>query len=210
MNESIEWPQAGDKLLINREPPFYLPDTHSVRGREDAGQHYAEGYKRAASLVLHELQETCSELLVFPFISLWRHHIELSLKNLILIVSQVHGEPKFMDGHNLPALWNVLNRLTAKDQKDNSELRSAFLASKEIIKELEKLDPESQGARYAQPRYQTKSDDADPVYLTDHLRILPRHFDFNHFSQILSKVICLIDCLRMEYLTRLAYVADSV
>ena len=213
--DAVKWPTVNDTLLIVRksteQEPFYLPDTHSVRGKEDAAHSYSAGFKKAAEVILHELQETPHEILIFPYIFLWHHHLELSIKNLVFLVSRTQGdEPLKLEGYNLSTLWGTLSRHLQEDSRKDEELNAAVLATSQIIKQFEKLDPESWGSRYPEPRQSGKSktqdDSAEP--LIKHLSALPRHFDYNHFAQILNKVCCLIDCLQLEFSNRLSNKAD--
>jgi len=78
-------PRKGDQLFRGD-----LPDWHNtallneMQGAHDPWR-YAEGYKRAAGILVRHVQEDRfgKDLLVYPIIFLYRHHLELALKRII-------------------------------------------------------------------------------------------------------------------------------
>src|SRR6266849_9877987 len=78
-------PRKGD-LLFRGD----LPDWHNnaclnvMHGYDQIG--YTEGYRRGARLLVEYVAENArdQDYLVYPIIFLYRHHIELALKNIIV------------------------------------------------------------------------------------------------------------------------------
>jgi len=83
--------------------------------------------------------------LIYPTLTLYRHHLELELKALI-------GQQelmKLMQGskpHNLRMLWSVVQRLYPKCEKwALQETREAF---ERLLGDLDEADPNAMAARY--------------------------------------------------------------
>lgn len=82
-----------------------------------------------------------------PAVFLFRHFVELSLKDLILTALPLNDKPPvFVEGHKLSALWDTLRALI-----ESAELPGAaeeFDIVEEMIHELETVDPGSTSFRY--------------------------------------------------------------
>jgi len=83
---------------------------------------YRQGYRRAGR-ILTEYVASHGEVdfLVFPICHAYRHHVELSLKRLILLASDLAGraltpaEEKLQNGsHNLASLWETFKGINAE------------------------------------------------------------------------------------------------
>jgi len=100
------WPRMGDRPFQPTTPPHRPVDVAGARSVGCASHLYLLGYRRAAELLLPELTSRSNPQLVFPFLFLWRQHVELSLKYVIDLARQVHGEAgNGVRGHKLPPLW---------------------------------------------------------------------------------------------------------
>ncbi|HTW30068.1 MAG TPA: hypothetical protein VMD76_00205 [Candidatus Sulfotelmatobacter sp.] len=111
---------------------------------------YREGYLKAARVLAnHALaNEYDRNILLFPVAFLYRHHIELSLKDLIQTARTVASDqPKNPEGHLLAPLWeelkDVLRRL------DESPGRNDLDAVEAYVKQVEQVDKQGQAFRYA-------------------------------------------------------------
>ncbi len=75
--------------------------------REDSWCVYADGFKRAAELLIANVRSTHEiNTVVFPILFLCRHYIELTLKEVIgygRYLSETAGTPP--GGHDLHNLW---------------------------------------------------------------------------------------------------------
>lgn len=87
----------------------------SVKGqftRDDLNTDYIEGYRHAAELLFEHVSNTGKDQdrLIFPFVTLWRQCIELQLKELIALISQIEGGDYVhpTDTHDLLKLWMKL------------------------------------------------------------------------------------------------------
>lgn len=105
---------------------------------------YAEGYYLGANILVDETKRNPSNILVYPICFLYRHFIEIALKGIIDQYKRLEYSVKNIPTtHNLEDLLNIIVKLT----KDH--FNSPFPEDVEqIIREFNKLDPESQSFRY--------------------------------------------------------------
>lgn len=146
----IRYPKKGDTLL---------KETGGKQGRllfadwmVGKFSWYADGFKLAGDKVVDQITgEASDDQLINPVIFLYRHFVELKLKEIILELDSLGGTevPKttFMH-HDLMNLWAYL--------KNHLSCIRAPIVNKEIIPsldsllaELHKLDPDSFHFRYA-------------------------------------------------------------
>ena len=111
---------------------------------------YSEGYLKAARVLAnHALaNEYDRHILLFPVAFLYRHHVELSLKELIQIAHTLaSGQPNSREGHVLCHLWEELKELLR--HLDESPKQEDLEAVESYLKQLEKVDKVGQAFRYA-------------------------------------------------------------
>jgi hypothetical protein len=146
--KSIKWPDVP-RLCFGPGPEGHLNACVGwMQSRPNELDGYLEGYRRAAMVLFASAiaNNTSPDLVVFPLAFLWRHHIELSLKDAIATGRLLEDKDwSFPDGHKLWDLW-----MTAKPYihrcgpKNAPELKNA----EANIKEFEKIDPYADGFRY--------------------------------------------------------------
>jgi hypothetical protein len=120
---------------------------------------YRDGFRRAASQLATQVCETASgqDVLVYPIVYLYRHHIELSLKRLIGTASELLGRElsikdyKVLGGHKLADLWSLARPLLnpiceAANNPPFSEGDLEGIAS--YIRQLHEHDPYGESFRY--------------------------------------------------------------
>lgn len=109
----------------------------------------AEGFKEAAELVIQEAINDSGKTdpLVFPIIYLYRHHLELRLKELMDKGNRIIQSPDgFDDGHNLGNLWTKVKPLAS--QIDVAWLNEHEHEVDSIIKQFDDVDRQSMSFRY--------------------------------------------------------------
>lgn len=115
---------------------------------------YLEGYRKAATALYGTAVETGTspDYLVFPIAFLWRHHLELALKDVISVGRQLAGEPpSFPSGHRLLALWQTARpHIAACGDPTAPELTNVEIS----LREFEGIDPYADGFRYPLSRDQ--------------------------------------------------------
>ena len=140
---------------MSQYSPFRGAAVSSIR--EDSWGIYADGFKRAAELLIGNVRSTYEiNTVVFPILFLCRHHIELILKEIIgygLYLSEEVRTPT--GGHDLQNLWNEAKAYIRKEISDVSTDELEHI--EHLILEIHALDPTSQGSRYPVIQKRTQS-----------------------------------------------------
>jgi hypothetical protein len=146
-------PRKGDLLFrAGNENPDAVAH---LRATDNPGFAYSLGYRRAAQAMAQHARDRSSweaGFLVFPVAFLYRHYIELMLKELIIKGSFLADhelttvERRHLKKHRLDLLWTILKPIA----KSEGSLPSDDLDGiGHYINELNQVDPESQSFRYA-------------------------------------------------------------
>ena len=79
---------------------------------------YYEGYKNAGDILVRyvDKQKSDQDTLVFPIVFMYRHYLELILKE-INRMSSIVLEKDCLKTHDLDILWNVDKKITRKYQE---------------------------------------------------------------------------------------------
>lgn len=186
----------GNIMIEEFEPLFKCgSDWHNnacLNYSHDMSSNYINGYKNAADTLVLHINEKASnqDSLVYPVVFLYRHHLELLLKNIIdnglKLLGNDDERPK---NHNLDSLWSGVKKIILKVWESSPE-ESKFIDH--IIGELNKYDQYSMSFRYAKDK---KDNKANPCLYYINLR---------HLAQSIDKVsVSLngIDSAISEYLT---------
>lgn len=115
--------------------------------RQDSWCIYADGFKRAAELLIANVQSTYEiNTVIFPILALYRQYVELTLKEIIGYGQYLDEHNVQQGGHDLKNLWAAANsyiqrhyQAFAKDRLDRIE---------QLICALHELDPTSEATRY--------------------------------------------------------------
>jgi hypothetical protein len=145
--------------------------------QSDMSHGYIYGYKKAADILSKRISTDHSEVdyLVYPIIFLYRHHIELLLKNLLKLNIQLHNsEETVPTNHNIKDLWPRVKGYYRKINKRKNESKINYINN--IINELCQIDPESMSFRY--------NEDKKGNLPNESLRSI----DIKVFSQVIGKV----------------------
>jgi hypothetical protein len=116
----------------------------------------AWGYKKAADILAEHVLATFrgGDLIIYPIVLLYRHHLELSLKDIIRRGNELLDVPvKQRDIHSLGELWTdcrtILER--AGMPVDIPEFPEA-VPFETCIKEFERFDPRGESFRYPETK----------------------------------------------------------
>jgi hypothetical protein len=115
---------------------------------------YCFGYKQAAdALVSHLFKKhdysAYGESQCYPIIFLYRHYLELRLKELLIAYGHLLLESTQVRGHRLAPLWQKVREMADKAQSESDPEIDADLAMLgEIIEEFDKVDTKSEVFRY--------------------------------------------------------------
>lgn len=119
----------------------------------DHGTAYTEGYRRAADILIRHIDDTArdQDFLVYPVVFLYRHHIELQIKQVTGLARRLlrENDPRGSDRgtHNLNTLWEVARSLLL--QADDTLAPSHFRRVSAVVRALNEADLRATGFRYA-------------------------------------------------------------
>lgn len=192
--EPLPPPRKGDVL--------FGPDR---KGRPSACLHlsanyaYTEGYRIAARTLAKQVCETGEDrdLLIFPIIYLYRHHLELRLKRLIVVgaflIDKTLDEPEIKQvttKHNLNDLWTTLKPFlrSVNETWEGDPIPTEDLDGIDsYVKQLTKVDPDSQAARY---EFSTKG--AKSISGISHINI-------GTFSALMERLAAYLDGIDSQF-----------
>lgn len=143
---------ASDSDWHNNACLNYMPDH---------GTAYTEGYRRAADILIGHIDSSGrdQDFLVYPVLFLYRHHLELLIKQIIGLALALIEEPEKhqykKDDHNLNNLWPLAQKLLM--EVDDSYQPSDFKIVKEVVKALHLVDKRATDFRYARRNDGTRS-----------------------------------------------------
>jgi hypothetical protein len=104
-------PQKAVQLFDSRED-WHLNTSRNYIPSGWQWDWYADGYKTAADLLVEHVDKTSSDqdILLYPVVFLYRHYVELRLKELLLLSSSYLDEPVagVPPKHDLLELWRAV------------------------------------------------------------------------------------------------------
>ncbi len=139
---------------------------------------YADGYRRAADALVDRVEgEPPDDIFLLPIVFLYRHFVELTLKDLFLrLVSLCHIgiDPKRVTTHKLIPLWEFVKAHLncIREEMHDKEIVPAL---DKLIRELSDLDPDSMHFRYA----------VDKEFAE---MVLPRSLSMDHLKSTMEKI----------------------
>lgn len=149
----LNWPQEGDKAFRDpkRKGPLHLTDA-IITPSEDA---YLNGFKRAADMVADAsgAEGIDPSDLFYPAAYLYRHHVELFLKELVRLGVQLGTFEKcevcgVLGSHDLHNLWKLVKRVALAANPEPAKDKG-LAGADQLIQELHQLDSSGQAFRYA-------------------------------------------------------------
>jgi hypothetical protein len=144
---------------INDQTNFSI--SFSSLPRQDCGA-FAEGYKDAANQMAQELIERGSfpDYQAYPVVFLYRHALELHLKNIIYKVAKLLAfqkieevDSKLYNSHDLTMLSQISCSVLKKAMPSEKELYQFLEEVAQTAKEFSEIDPSSYSYRYPIDRY---------------------------------------------------------
>jgi hypothetical protein len=143
---------------------------------------YASGYKKAGDLlVAYVIKERINQdILVYPIVFLYRHYIELRLKELIRKGNLLLDSPgRFPQHHLIDKLWSECRKILKKiwPEENADDLNEI----EKYINDFSECDPTSTAFRYPKD----KKDKESLSGLT--------HINLRGFSDVILKISSLLD-----------------
>lgn len=180
--EEMPWPREGDVLIGPRDD---WPNNACLNYMRGSGSDwlYATGYRLGAEYLTDYVVNAHrhQDALVYPIVFMWRHHVELRLKEIMRSASLlVEGSAELKLDHKLYPLWARLKPLVEGVWPDAD--RTPLNAVEEIIAQLDEID------RYSFAfRYPTRKDGA-PSLPEDLL-----HINIRNFTDVMQRVANFLD-----------------
>lgn len=149
----IPWPKKGDKVFVPSGPGEELRSIRHVFGHDPSAR--PEAFKHAADMVVDGILalhwRKRDRDLIYPVAYLYRHAIELVLKDILRLGVEVgfFTEAIVADavaGHRLASLWNLAKKLL--DHRWPGANPGPLKAVEAILNELHGADPNGQVFRY--------------------------------------------------------------
>lgn len=146
----IPWPQKGSRLFnqnggMNNACLHFTHDKWSL---------YANGFKDAVTLLSKHVCEhqTNQDTLVYPIVHLFRHYLEVRMKEIIRIGLDLkdHSKNQYPKTHDLNLLFGEVSKVIDLIWPDDD--RTPVNSVKECIKEFSKIDPDAMAFRYPEDR----------------------------------------------------------
>lgn len=153
----IRTPPKRDVTLLGKGEPWIM--NACLHFSNDMIGMYVEGYRRAAEQLIEQVERTHIEqdFLVYPILFLYRHHIELRLKELLELLYHLGSRScPAPYGHNLLQFWFECKRDLEELVGDGGE-KEWFRSVEHCIKQLATTDPDSDAFRYPTGRKHFKS-----------------------------------------------------
>ncbi len=150
---ALELPDSKDRLFGSESEFWQFNACISAHKTTHA---YATGYLDAAKLLARLViySQKGVDTLVYPIVYLYRHYLEITLKDLIrkgcdITDSEISESlQKALDGHGLMRLWNGFAPFFAEVSGGNSSFPEVKRAMESYINQIHEIDPESVSFRY--------------------------------------------------------------
>lgn len=116
---------------------------------------YCHGYQQAADALVDVFLERYDnysayyESQAYPIIFLYRHYLELRLKELFIAYGDLLGDSIDVSGHSLITLWQKVRERDKRVSTESSpEIDADMETIEDIIKQFDRIDPNSEVFRY--------------------------------------------------------------
>lgn len=189
MAAEFPWPRPGDVLFVDGDDWWH---NACVGWSRDQWVGYAEGYRRAADVLVQHASDTRSDLdfLIYPIVFLYRQSLEVSLKHLLFEGSRLLDNKAIIwTRHPLVPLWQrcraIIEQVWPEGPKQDLD------AVGEVLHQFDDRDPGSTVFRYP-------VDTRGRVSLCGNERI-----NIRNFAEVANRVFSLLEACAIgvsEYL----------
>ncbi|NQT14998.1 MAG: hypothetical protein HQ582_19740 [Planctomycetes bacterium] len=181
VNDEMEWPRKDEKL-------FTLDDDYANNACltpywTSLGR-YGENYRDAADTIINAAinGDTYVDAVVYPAVFLYRHYLELTLKDIISCTKRLEKEGNgFPKTHKLSTLWPQAKRLLEKHYGSDAPKELEYLDG--WFNEFIEHDPDSMAFRYPFDKDGNR-----------HLMNLT-HINVRHLMETMGRIACFLSCI---------------
>lgn len=197
----MDLPNSKDKLFTDDKDYWHLNACISSFDKTAA---YSIGYLKAAQLisriVIYSGQQP--DTLLYPIVYLYRHYLEIMLKDLISDGLEIRGETvsselkEILGQHNLMKLWNNFKPFFCEVCGTDSDFEAVKKAMESYINQMHCIDPEAISFRYDKSKTGKQSLEG-----IERINIL-------NFCRNMEKLSLLIEGISMQFSDALDHVRD--
>jgi len=183
----IPFSEKGDRLFTSEKYSHYNAQISYPNYNDDALFRYVSGYKEAGDRLVQSLMRNSRhlDLVVYPTVFLYRHYLELRLKQLIREGSHLLEKPFVLrKQHRLDALWYECKSLLKQIEPKVADQEIAELEA--CIIEFHTIDPLSMAFRY---HVDTKDNPSLPPDL--------RYINIPNLAKVMAKIDSFLDAVYM-------------
>lgn len=144
VKEAYPWPEPGDLPFADEEGLSSACLNFSRRN----WRVYIKGYKHGADILAQhaEINEPVLDVLVFPIVFMYRHYLELQLKDLIQVGNELlDREGSYLAIHGLDDLWKECRLVI--DEMPLSPASRDLDTLQDCIHQFAQVDPTSTAFR---------------------------------------------------------------
>lgn len=194
------WPDVPATLFgDDRRFPMQSAHVGYVLDQQDVYA-YREGYRRGAMILAERAHASDEppELLVWPVAWLWRHYLELALKETIATGKQLDDESAewvWPHGHLLAKLWGEA-RAHVEPHGDSSAPELVNVGA--IVAEFDALDRDGTGFRYQESLAGGRS-----------LPTAPEHINVGLLDETMQRIATFLDAVRSAQRAGLQHLRDQ-
>jgi len=194
-NSKNKYPSSDDRLFKSDSD---WSNNACLNWSHDKRILYIHGYKEAAGLLARHIENKgeSQDILIFPIIFLYRHYLELELKNIIIDSHELidSGADVKLD-HKISVLWQTCSQLLNKI--DSTYPKEELKQVGRLIREFEQIDPLATAFRYPEDKV------GKPSLPTEKL------INIRNVREVFEKIEFVLSCISCFVGERLAYKKDE-
>jgi len=177
--KEMPWPKTGDILF---QAGNDWQHNACLNFCHDKWELYATGYKDAADILAQRVMETqrSADVLIYPIVFLYRHYLELRLKEIIVAGQELLDHPPDLKLiHGLDILWKSCPKIF--DEVWPGSSKDELNAVEDCIMQFYKTDPQSMSFRYPATK------DGQPT--------LPglQHINIRNLQEVMGRISSLLE-----------------
>ena len=190
----MDWPQKNEQLF--KSDGTYV-NLACLRYHWSSLEQFGLNYKDAADVIIDAAIAGAKSVdnLIYPAVFLYRHYLELTLKDIILRLRYiVEGGDGYPRTHNMNKLWPEAKRLIKKNFNSEAPIELKILDS--CFKEFNEHDRNSVAFRY--PNDKSESQNLNAI----------SHINVQNFKETMQRISNLLSCIAAETCNQYQWVLE--